>query len=353
MNSLRRTATGLGALVLAAAAMLVGAGSSTAASDIDEVMSQCASEVTVCQIDGASIPNTPEVAAALPDGVRVVVVSRDQAQSVLRPQKLAEQFKSETGASTVIVVEARPQEDLFFVASDGDATAIATALNSKGELDAQVIQEVLTAPPPAEPGIPVGGIIGGGLGLVLVAGVAGAVLLRRRRGKARDHRAKVAARRLADELEYALNGPDGAFVRTSIEGLHQRAQELPGVGGQLSSLADHVSDLFVRVHSRGTDQQLRLLQSEYKGTLAKLLKALGDDYYGDIIANPHYWSDPAGRSAEVLRAVQAVDHEAVENIRRFNESRDLDFKVALDSLNKSVTEAKLSDVYGDRRQEET
>ena len=50
------------------------------------------------------------------------------------------------------------------------------------------------------------------------------------------------------------------------------------------------------------------------------------------------------------RAVEAVDQEAVENIKQVNESRDLEFKVALDSLIKTVSEAKLSDVYTDREQ---
>lgn len=104
------------------------------------------------------------------------------------------------------------------------------------------------------------------------------------------------------------------------------------------------------MRKRGTDQQVRLLQAQYQDTLAKLLKALDDDYYGDILSNPQYWGGAEDRLNEVRRAVEAVDQEAVENIKQVNESRDLEFKVALDSLIKTVTEAKLSDVYTDREQ---
>ena len=47
-------------------------------------------------------------------------------------------------------------------------------------------------------------------------------------------------------------------------------------------------------------------------------------------------------------AVEAVDSEALENIRRVNESRDLEFALALDSLTRTVAEPALSDVYTDR-----
>ncbi|PIJ52449.1 hypothetical protein BMH30_02940 [Leucobacter sp. OLES1] len=95
-------------------------------------------------------------------------------------------------------------------------------------------------------------------------------------------------------------------------------------------------------------KQLRLLLVQYRDTLSKLLKALADDYYGDVQRNPQYWSNPQGRLTEVQRAVDSVDQQAVENIRQVNESRDLEFKVALDSLIKAVNDAKLSDVYSDR-----
>ncbi|MFV0432754.1 MAG: hypothetical protein ACK5LO_02050 [Leucobacter sp.] len=122
----------------------------------------------------------------------------------------------------------------------------------------------------------------------------------------------------------------------------------PDFSAGILPLTDHVTDLFVRASQSGSEQQLRLLIQEYRGTLAKLTMALADDYYGDILRNPHYWSNPNDRISEVYRAVAAVDLQVVENIRQLNESRDLEFKVALDSLTSILNDAKLSDVYSDR-----
>lgn len=322
--------------------------------DTAEVVEAC-SDQAVCSYAGATIPNADELAAALPDGVRVVVIPPpDQAQNV-PSDLLAQEFKNATGADTVIVIEDRPS-DRYFVASDGDSAAISTVLHSNtspgGEVDSAALEQVLSSSGSAGPGTQLpGGTIAGGVALVgvLIVG-AGVVVLRRRRRRARAARAGEAARRLERDLDDALNGPDGAFVGQAIDRLRERAAALPDVGPQLSSVAGHVSDLFVRVHKRGTDQQVRLLQAQYKDVLGKLLKALDDEYYGDILANPQYWSNPNERVAEVRQAVDSVDRQAVENIKQVNESRDLEFKVALDSLIKTVTEAKLSDVYTDREQ---
>lgn len=132
------------------------------------------------------------------------------------------------------------------------------------------------------------------------------------------------------------------FMRTNRNGVQ------PDYSARILPLTEHVADLFVRVRQRGTEQQMRLLISQYRDTLAKLTKALAGDYYGDILRNPHYWSNAEERVREVQLAVEAVDLQAVENIKQLNESRDLEFKVALDSLIRTINEAKLSDVYGER-----
>lgn len=184
-----------------------------------------------------------------------------------------------------------------------------------------------------------------------------------------------------DRLEDALQGEDGGQISAAIaelrdlaavygsrehlkpaQGSHPvfetiyenftraagRQNASPDHSARILPLTEHITDLFVRVRQSGTDQQLRLLISQYKDTLAKLTKALADDYYGDVLRNPHYWSDPEDRIREVQRAIEAVDLQAVENIRQLNESRDLEFQVALDSLIRTIDEAKLSDVYSDR-----
>ncbi|HMR50815.1 MAG TPA: hypothetical protein PKE40_16360 [Arachnia sp.] len=352
----------LKALLRSGIAAFVGAGSVLALASVaagataaEQIVASCGSQ-SVCQYDGASISDASELADLLPPGVFVVVIPQpDQAES-MPSGTLASELRATTGADTVIVIEDRVT-DRFAVSSEQDAVAITEALYTQGESDGGVavagIAHTLASTnegKPAGPGD--GGAWAGSGGLLLaaaivVAAAGGALGLFLKRRKDKD-KAKRTVGQVERELAAALTGEDGEFVRQAMRRLDERAAVLPGIGGSIAGLSNHVSELFVRVRKRGSDQQVRLLQSQYKDTLGKLLGALDDDYYGDIRANPQYWSNPEARLAEVERAVDSVDQQAVDNIKQINESRDLDFKVALDSLIKTVNEAKLSDVYRDR-----
>lgn len=127
----------------------------------------------------------------------------------------------------------------------------------------------------------------------------------------------------------------------------------PDRSGRLLPLIEHLSDLFARARRRveepAGEQQQRLLLSRYADTLGKLTDLLSENYYGDILRNPHYWSEPEQRIEQVMRAIDAVDDEVVENIRQLSESRDIEFQVKVESLIRPRNGAKLSDVYPDRR----
>lgn len=342
-----------------AAVVVAGAGAASpayAVTDVNEIVDACGTQ-SVCLFDGASISNADELAGSLPEGVRVVVIPEpNQAESV-QSSVIATQFKTASGAETVIIIEDRAK-DRFSVASDSDTTAITEALYSQNAPDGGVavaaIGETLVPSSGSEApsaGFDGGALLFGGVALVAVAGATlGVILFARRRRDARGKNSRAINARLEKDLADALNGEDGDFIQDSIEALNKWSAAFATIGPRVTGMTQHVSELFVRVHKRGTEQQVRLLQSKYKDTLSKLRKALNDDYYGDIVNNPQYWSNPEGRLAEVSLAIDSVDQQAVENIRQVNESRDLEFKVALDSLIKTVNEAKLSDVYTDREQ---
>lgn len=349
---------GITGLLLGGAVMCTVTTPALAVTDAADLVSACG-EQPVCVYDGASISEPDAIAAALPQGVRVVVIPQpDQAES-LQSTTLASQFRQLTGTDTVILIEDHPGSDRFAVSSNGDAASITESLYSQEEADGgtAVLSVASTLASSSSETVGSGDTPSGGGGLVFAAvaavvvigAVVGGVLLLRRRGKRSENRV-AGSRRLEKELDAALHGESGEFIRQAIERLEERARAYPDVSGMLSQLSKHVSELFIRVRKRGTDQQVRLLQAQYHDTLAKLLKALDDDYYGDILRNPQYWGGAEDRISEVRQAVEAVDQEAVENIKQVNESRDLEFKVALDSLIKTVTEAKLSDVYTDREQ---
>ena len=353
-------ATGLSGLALACSMMFALAAPATAVTSVAELVDTCRDQ-TVCLYDGASISDPGAVTSSLPEGVRVVVIPQpDQAES-LPSTAIASQVRALTGSDTVIIIEDRPVADRFAVSSKGDEKEITSSLYSQGEDDGgtAVLAVASTLASSSNSAASTGGGANSSDGgvvfaafitfLLVGAAVGTTVMLLRRRGKRAINQVE-GSRRLEKELAAALNGENGEFVQRAIERLRERAQAYPDLSGWLSQLSQHVAELFIRVRKRGTDQQVRLLQAQYHDTLAKLLKALEDDYYGDILRNPQYWSGPNERLAEVRRAVEAVDQEAVENIKQVNESRDLEFKVALDSLIKTVSEAKLSDVYTDREQ---
>lgn len=344
----------LGASSFLLAGVAVTSAPAFAVTDVDEIVEACRDQ-TVCQFGGASVTNAQDLEASLPAGVRVVVIPEpDQAETV-QSGDIALQIKGASGAETVIVIEDRAK-DRFGVASDGDSAAVTEALYSQGQADGGLavaaIESTLASDPAstnASSGDGLGGLMVGGVLVVVACVLAGGAVvfwLSRRKTRGREERAVVA--RLEKELSAALSGEDGEFIEDALDRLERSAEKYLDIGPRLTAMTRHVSELFVRVHARGTDQQLRLLQAKYKDTLSKLLKAMNDDYYGDVLANPQYWSNPAERLAEVGLAIDSVDQQAVENIRQVNESRDIEFKVALDSLIQTVNEAKLSDVYTDR-----
>lgn len=351
-SDLTPLASGFAALIVAGAALVASATPALAVTEVERIVESCGSQ-TVCQYDGASISNAPELAAALPEGVRVVVIPQpDQAENI-PSGALASGVLRSTGADTVIVIEDRAT-DRFAVASKQDAAAITESLYSQGAADGgtAVIAVAPTLAPADGPGGADAMPLGGGIVVAIIAAVAvgGALVAFLRRASRAKVRRAIWSGPVDREsaLAASLDGEDGQFVQNSIARLDERAEALPEIGPRIATLSRHVSELFVRVRRRGTDQQVRMLQVRYKDTLTKLLGALDDDYYGDIRANPNFWSDPEARLAEVGRAVDSVDQQAVENIKQINESRDLEFRIALDSLINTVNEAKLSDVYSDR-----
>ncbi|MCB1274297.1 MAG: hypothetical protein KDB25_07895, partial [Leucobacter sp.] len=311
------------------------------ATDINSIITACGSQ-PVCLYDGASIANASDLQAALPVGVQVAVIPEpDQAQSV-SSLSIAEALKQHSGADTVIVIEDRPTKDRFAVASDGDAAGISASLYGQNAADGgdAVTAVASTLASPSTPdgpgsgtsGAPVdGGFVALAIGFALL-GLAAVTLVITLGARARKKsRALGSPHALEKQLAAALQGEDGEFVRKAIDDLQDRGAAVSangtdaGLGARIQSLVNHLSELFTRVRTRGTDQQLRLLTAQYRDTLTKLTKAVADDYYGDISRNPQFWSNPEERLHEVHLAVESVDQQAVENIRQVNESRDLEF----------------------------
>ena len=101
---------------------------------------------------------------------------------------------------------------------------------------------------------------------------------------------------------------------------------------ELNSIIRNAQEFFERVTSKLDEQAGRMAAVNYADMLQKLNKALGKDYYLDIEKNPHLWSNPTKRLEQVELAVAATDKQIVRNIIQLNESQDIDFTIAIDSL---------------------
>ncbi len=168
------------------------------------------------------------------------------------------------------------------------------------------------------------------LGLIAAGGVM-LFLKHRRKLKGRSSSMKTQKIDLSllvtDELKEAMQHFVEATKKLSAHG--------DPMSDKLHAVSVHMQDLFRRLSKRGGNQTA-VAAVEYTDTLKRLTVALGEDYYQDIKANPELWESPEERLGEIARAVQEVDKQLVENIKRVNSSRDLDFRSGIDELSSTL-----------------
>jgi hypothetical protein len=93
-----------------------------------------------------------------------------------------------------------------------------------------------------------------------------------------------------------------------------------------------------------TDQRRMVLEVEYVERLRKLQEAIGKDYYLSIIEDQTHWEEPTKKLKRVKDAVIALREQVLVSIKQINDSSNLEFKIALDSIigDKNV---KVEDLY--------
>ncbi len=116
----------------------------------------------------------------------------------------------------------------------------------------------------------------------------------------------------------------------------------------MNSILLHLNELFARLERKGVENQKNLAELEYSNTLKQLNNALGGDYYLDIAHNSRLWDRSGERLAEVEAATKAVDNQLLLNIRQVNSSKDLDFRVALEGILRSVDAPSAQDMVNPR-----
>jgi hypothetical protein len=300
----------------------------------------------------ASLSSTGDIEGVAGQQDVAVVALPELATQTFSASGLASQLLRATDGYEAVIVVIDGSSDSYGVAADkpAEANALATALNQAGHSDGG--EAVLTtlesdswrtssshgsSGAGDDGGSGLGTVVGVGGGLVglAVIAAAGALVVRRFRQAGAGDRALT--RDVPEELRTQLE---------TLAGLEREhgMQPSPAVADRIRSIRANVQELFRRIRRTGTEQQVRIASIEYVDVLTKLNRALGPDYYLDILRSPRLWDNPDARRAEVEAAVVATDEQLVANIRQVNASQDLEFKVALESLVGSMN-ATVKDIY--------
>jgi len=72
------------------------------------------------------------------------------------------------------------------------------------------------------------------------------------------------------------------------------------------------------------------------------------DYLGDILEHPELWDRPTERVAAVRTMLEVVERQLIENTRQVNSATDLDFRVALATLETITSDDEFAELYGAR-----
>lgn len=179
---------------------------------------------------------------------------------------------------------------------------------------------------------PVLGFGGGLLGAVLIASLA-FTLVRKSKNKVRAVTTRVIKN---SEMEDAMEEL-GRLTEKHANQKHNTSKVM-------ASILTHLNELFSRLDRKGVENQKALAAVEYGSTIKKLNNALGNDYYLDIANNGNLWDRGDERLREVEAAARAVDEQILLNIRQVNSSKDLDFRVALEGMLRSVDQPNASDM---------
>lgn len=310
----------------------------------------------------ASMNYANEISAAF-TGSSIGVVSLPQmSTSTFSASALANQILTGTnGKYKTIIVMVDSSHDSFGVASTGDTALIAKTLNEanngdggeailksnltivKASANTQTTTSTQADSGPADNSV----VLYGGTSLAIAVLVTAAIVaLSKDKRKAKKKTVSASLREQLTALPEDLRKVANEFVE--IKQLH----ELPGTNSmlapELNKIFTNFTELFARIDRKGTEQQKRMASVQYIDTFTKLNSALGKDYYLDIRLHPDLWDNAQQRLQEVETAVSATSTEIVTNIKQVNASKDLEFKVALESLSKSINEISVGDLYNDK-----
>lgn len=301
-------------------------------------LAECVEDSAVCLYDDATIGDVEGVANALDGHAKVAVVPQSEVEFVSANQ-LAAQIAEQTGTDELILVVDMATDRYGVYSESGVGQDVLSALNGAGAQDggeaiisSNVASVYQTAPAASDGGfsplevvLPVAA-----LAFLVFSSIKLARKIRKSEKKpdfsfeARNMNVSEDLRKELTEFQklskvYARSHDDRKF-KTASEGM--------------DSLLKNISELFSRLNRKGkaTTQSQRLAEQSYLITLRKLNEALGEEYFGDIVTHPHLWENSEKKAERVLEALSSVNRQVIDNIRQVNASKELEFRIALDTI---------------------
>lgn len=170
------------------------------------------------------------------------------------------------------------------------------------------------------------------IGLAVGAGTAGVMAIGGAIGPIRGAKAEANESKINVDVAAKLPGE----LRSEFEKLDKlyityKQVENP-LTQEMESILTNAQSLFERINSKLDTQAGRLAAVNYTDTLRKLNKALGPEYYLDILQNPNLWDRSEQRIQAVENAVMATNAQLIKQIRQVNASQDIEYELSIDSL---------------------
>lgn len=304
---------------------------------------ECVEDSAVCLYDDATIGDQEGVANALDGNAKVAVVPQSEVEFVSANQ-LAAQLAEQTNTDELILVVDMATDRFGVYSKSGVGDEVLAALNGAGVSDggeaiiSSNVASVFEASPASSSE---DGPIGGFPSVLLLFAVSAACGLflgrkivkgrRKNREEKSDFNFEAKTMNVSEDLRKELT----EFQKLSkVYARSNGDRRLQTASAGMETLLKNMSELFNRLNRKGkaTTQSQRLAEQSYLITTRKLNEALGEEYFGDIVAHPNLWEDSEKKAERVLEALSSVNRQVIDNIRQVNASKELEFRIALDTI---------------------
>ena len=301
-------------------------------------LADCVEGSAVCLYDDATINDREGVSKALDGKAKVAVVPQSEVEFVSANQ-LAAQIADQTGTDELILVVDMASDRYGVYSESGIGQDVLSALNGAGVADggeaivtSNVVSLYEAAPANSDGGFsPLGVILPITSLALLVFSSIKVIRILKKSEKKPDFSFEARNVNVSEDLRNELT----EFQKLSkVYARSHGNRRFQTASADMETLLKNMSELFSRLNRKGkaTTQSQRLAEQSYLITTRKLNEALGEEYFGDIVAHPNLWEDSEKKAERVLEALSSVNRQVIDNIRQVNASKELEFRIALDTI---------------------